>query len=1074
MLTDQPACQKGITRKDFLKSTAFLGGSIALAPLLEKVTRLSVLAEAGELSPDQAYELAQAKNMIQTVCLQCNTGCGIKAKIVDGVIVKIDGNPYSPWTKLPHLPYATPLSEAASVDGSICAKGQAGLQSAYDPYRIVKVLKRAGKRGENKWETIDFHKAIKEIVEGGKLFAHVPGEESRQVEGLKSLYAVKDGGVAKALAEDAAKVGKKKMTPAEFKRKHADHLDALIDPEKPDLGPKNNQFAFVWGRLKAGRGDLIGRFTKDAFGSVNAHGHTTVCQGSLYFTGKAMSEQYQYDEKDKKVKWTGGQKFFWEADDHNAEFVIYVGVSPLEGNYLSYRAPRIMDGVASGRLKFAVVDPRFSSLASKAWKWVPAKPGSEGALALGIIRWVIENDKYNKTFLANANKAAATADKEASWCNAAWLVKVDKEGHNGEFLRASEIGIEKEKRTAKDGTEYEFDAFVALKNGKPVAVDPYDEKKVVEGDLLVDTDLNGVKVKSGLQVLKESASKKTLSEWAEICGVAASDIEELAKEFTSHGRKAVADIHRGVSQHTNGYYNCHAWFSLNLLVGNFDWTGGLIKAAGYDHTGGKANGPNNMSKLHPVKMSPFGVDIIRANTKYEDTTLFSGYPAKRPWFPLASDIYQEIVPSLGDAYPYPLKAMILYMGSPVYSLPAGDTNIQVLADVNKLPLFITLDIVIGETSMYADYIFPDLTYLERWEFQGSHPTIAQKVQPVRQPAIGPLVESVKIRGREMPICLESMLIALALELGLSGFGRDGFKDGVDFYHPDDFYLRLVANLAFGEKEDGSGAVPDASEEEMKTFLEARRHLPKSVFDPKRWKHIVGADLWPKVVTVLNRGGRFQDFAKSYEGNMVANKYGTLVNLYCEKTGTTKNSMTGKKFSGIATYVPIADSVGKPIGDDGFGLNLITYRSAYHTKSRTAANYWLLDISEENAMLLHPEDAGKIGVKDGDQVRVVSASNPEGVWNLGNGTKKPMVGPVKITEGIRPGTTAFSLGMGHWAYGSSDVLVDGKVIKGDPRRGKGIHANAAIRVDPHLKNVCLSDLVGASAVFYDTRVNLVKV
>ena len=35
--------------------------------------------------------------------------------------------------------------------------------------------------------------------------------------------------------------------------------------------------------------------------------------------------------------------------------------------------------------------------------------------------------------------------------------------------------------------------------------------------------------------------------------------------------------------------------------------------------------------------------------------------------------------------------------------------------------------------MYADYVFPDLHYLERWEMQGSHPNMPVKVQPVRQP-----------------------------------------------------------------------------------------------------------------------------------------------------------------------------------------------------------------------------------------------------------------------------------------------------------------------------------------------------
>ena len=104
---------------------------------------------------------------------------------------------------------------------------------------------------------------------------------------------------------------------------------------------------------------------------------------------------------------------------------------------------------------------------------------------------------------------------------------------------------------------------------------------------------------------------------------------------------------------------------------------------------------------------------------------------------------------------------------------------------------------------------------------------------------------------------------------------------------------------------------------------------------------------------------------------------------------------------------------------------------------------------------------------------VKKGAPEGVWNLRNGRKKPMAGKLKVIQGIRPGVVAFSLGHGHWAYGSSDVVVNGKVVKGDPRRGKGLHGNAAMRVDPVLGNTCLEDPVGASAVFYDTRVKLVK-
>jgi anaerobic selenocysteine-containing dehydrogenase len=1079
---------KHLTRRDFIKTAALLGGSAALASQVnlawDFITERA--AEAAVVEPN--YPLANPANIIYSVCQQCNTNCGIKVKLINGVISKIDGSPYNPFTLNPQLPYKTPVTEAATVDGAICPKGQAGIQSTYDPYRLVQVLKRAGKRGENKWTVIDFDKAIAEIVEGGKLFEKVAGEENRVVTGLRELYALTDPKVAAAMGAEVKKIWaekdaeKKQSLIAGFKEKFKDNLGVLIDPDHPDLGPKNNQLTFMWGRLKGGRSDFINRFARDAFGTTNTHGHTTVCQGSLYFSGKAMSEQFSAGS------FTGGEKFYWQADVENSEFVIFVGASPFEGNYgPANRTPRITEGLVSGRLKYAVIDPRLSKTASKAWKWMPNKPGSEGAIALGLIRYVIDNKKYDEKFLRAANKAGATAAGESSWSNATWLVKLDSAGAPTVFLRASEINLAT-KGTGKDKdgkeidvwkvntAEFTFDPLVVLKDGKPVAFDPNDDKNAVTGDLVVDTTSGNFKVKSSFKILSESAQAKSFAEWAEIGGVNARDLEEVALEFVSHGKKACADIHRGVSQHTNGFYNVLAWNNLNLLIGNYDWRGGFVRVSTYDASGGKADGPFNLSKLTPNKHNPFGISIIRHDVKYEETTIFSGYPAKRNWYPLASDIYQELIPSMGDAYPYPIKALFIYMGSPVYALPAGNTNIDILSDPNKIPLVIASDIVVGETSMYADYIFPDLTNLERWEFAGSHPNMTVKQQPVRQPTIAPLVAMVKVYGREMPISLEALILGVAEKLNLPNFGPNGFGEGKSLTHMDDLYLRMVANLAFGEKNDGSDGVSEADDSEVKIFMEARKHLPKSIFDAERWQHIVGEKQWRKVVFMLNRGGRFQDYAKIYDGQKVANKYGKLVNMYQEKTAKLKHAMTGKPIVGYAAYIPPArDVLGQELPDekDGYDLKLITYREIAMTKSRTATNYWLLALYPENFVLMNAQDAKKRGFANGDKVRVISATNPNGEWDLKNGTKVPIVGKVKVIQGIRPGVVAFSLGHGHFAYGSMDFTIDGQLVRGDPRRVRGIHANAAMRVDPYLKNTTLVDSYGGSAVFYDSLVKVVK-
>jgi len=180
--------KKTTPRREFLKTFALLGGSAVVMSQLEWAQSIVTKAQAGTLSPAESYELSRAENILSTLCLQCNTGCGIKVKPLNGVAVKIDGNPYSPWTLVSNIPDTTPLKESVPIEGALCPKGQSGIQTLYDPYRIVKVLKRAGKRGEGKWQTIPFEQAVKESVENGKLFKHVKGEENRHVEGLKDLW----------------------------------------------------------------------------------------------------------------------------------------------------------------------------------------------------------------------------------------------------------------------------------------------------------------------------------------------------------------------------------------------------------------------------------------------------------------------------------------------------------------------------------------------------------------------------------------------------------------------------------------------------------------------------------------------------------------------------------------------------------------------------------------------------------------------------------------------------------------------------------------------------------------------
>ncbi len=1047
--------QDSISRRDFLKTTALLGGTATLAGCVAKTHTTE-----GEMA---AYPLNDAENVIYSVCLQCHTDCPIKVKIMDGVAVKIDGNPYGMQTMNPAIPFETKAKDGAKFDGGLCPKGQAGLQSLYDPYRIVKVLKRSGKRGENKWEVISFDQAVTEIVEGGKLFSNVPGEENRVVQGLKDLYKLRDPKLAKSMGKDAMAVGKGTMSVAEFKKKYANHLNVLIDPDHPDFGPINNQFVFMAGRIEHGRHEFSQRWFKGGFGSNNWFNHTTICEQSHHIAYEEMTKQYLGDGK-----WGKG-KHHMKPDLYNSEFVVFFGTGAFEANFgPPYLSNLVTNNLVTGQLKIAVADPRLSKTAAKSWKWLPLKPGTDAALAYAMIRWMLDNGQYDKTYLTNANKAAAKADNETTWSNASWLVKIEKDGPAG-FLRATDIG-----RGSKD-------QFVTIQNGRPVAFDTNDDKNPVEGELFYSGKINGIDVKSAFQILYEHAAQHTIKEWADICEVDVKDVIAVAQEFAKHGKKSVAELYRGPVQHTNGYYNAQAIITLNLLVGNPDWKGGLSQGGGHWHEdGSKPGNPFNLKKsLHPGKLSAFGHQLTREKVAYEDSTLFreNGYPAKRPWFPHSSNVYQEIIPSAEDGYPYSIKALFLHKGTPAFAAPAGHRIIETLVDPEKIQLFLADDIVIGETSMYADYIFPDTAIWERWGTPHITPACPVAQSKVRQPTVEPLVEKVTVFGEEMHVSMEAVMLAIAEKLRLPGYGKDGFGPGMDFTRREDFYLKMVANIAAGDKPGQS--VPDANEDGFRIFREARSHLSPVVFNEARFHKAVidekGNDWWNKVVYVLNRGGRFENFDKyRNSGDKLPHPFKGMFNIYVEDVAMSYHSYTGGRFSGIGLFSPVKGYNDRPINNEEYSLELITYKDILGGQSRTLpANYWLAAAMSENYVIINTQTARELGIKEGDEVRVISPTNPEGTWDLKNGQKIPVQGKVKVKQGMKPGVVAVSWHFGHWAYGANDIVVNGQKVPGDKSRRRGLCTNAVLHIDPQLKNVGLQDLIGASASFYDTRVKLVR-
>ncbi len=86
--------------------------------------------------------------VFKTECFSCNQGCDAVVHVKDGRVVKVEGDASSHVTK-----------------GVLCSKGLASTEHLYHKERLHYPLKRAGERGEGKWEKISWDQAFDEIAE---------------------------------------------------------------------------------------------------------------------------------------------------------------------------------------------------------------------------------------------------------------------------------------------------------------------------------------------------------------------------------------------------------------------------------------------------------------------------------------------------------------------------------------------------------------------------------------------------------------------------------------------------------------------------------------------------------------------------------------------------------------------------------------------------------------------------------------------------------------------------------------------------------------------------------------------
>lgn len=937
-----------------------------------------------------------------TVDLQCHSECGLRVKIdkKTGRIARIIGNPYQANCRSDFLDYNMPIAKTATLPGTVCARGNTGMQTVYDPYRLTVPLKRSGPRGSNQWRPIAWEDFIHEVVEGGKIFTDTndPASKDMDIMGFRGLH---------------------------------DKHQQPMDPDAPEMGMRTNGLVMQSGRIKATRRKFQQRFAH-AFGTLNEFEHTNVCEISHHISTDAI---YPH-------------KHVVKPDIRGAEFIMFWGTSPGDANFPMQTIAKYTAQARARGTRYVVVDPvcQRGAVVGDFVKWVPLKPGTDGALAMAMVRWIIDNNRYNAHYLSYSNQKTAEAAGELSHTDAACLVIVEP-GHKDEraYLTATQAGL------GNNGEEQQV--VIGSDSGKPELAS---QARRVQYDY--SGKVNGIAVKSTFRLLSESAQNHSLAEYAQICGVDVDTIIEMAKEFTSHGRRACSEFYRGVVKHPNGFYNGIALHMLNLLIGNLNWKGGI--SAGGGSYGG-------MSGLYDLKTTPGGhkppgIRINRESVHYEDSTEYkqklaagkNPYPAKRAWFPHTFNVYSEILPSIMSAYPYKADILTWNMATPFYSVPGqhNDEMIEKVKDPANIPLIIASDIVVGDTSMYADYILPDTTFIERWVQIGLHEATMAKGTSVRWPVIEPLTQKTR-DGRHFSY--ETFLIDVAEALDLPGFGKNAIPDKTGKLWPlhkrEDYYLKITANIAYADNQP----VEDVSEED-------RAISDLNAFQTKFNDSLLPSQ-WPKVLQVLARGGRFESVSKVWDGDKLGHKYTKQLKLYAEDVALSRNAITGKLFPGVPGWV-IPATVKDRILDDldpkeQWPLTIITYKGSLQTHSRLSSNTILREIQPENWIEVNQKTAEKLGLKDGDSAWVETP----------HGRRK---GHVKLREGILPDVITFSVGYGHWGYGATAMDIGGKKIKADKIRSAGIHLNPIMRRDPDVWQMTLMDTVGGSVTFFETRAKLI--
>lgn len=377
-----------------------------------------------------------------------------------------------------------------------------------------------------------------------------------------------------------------------------------------------------------------------------------------------------------------------------------------------------------------VIDPRVSEAASKADLWIPAKPGSDLALAMGLIKYLIENNYYDEHFVRYYT--------------------------NAPFLGYEENGvIHPYVTTYEDGTVKAFKVYDEV-SGQIVDVPPYTNTNAytVDGRRIIPAlyvsglqTPDGKPLKTFFMFLSERVSDFSIDYVSKIADVDSSLIQQFYNKVATAYPVEIATGQKGAQESATTQWR-KALAIIMALKGSIDVRGGWVYSGEYRESAYKlyqayksavSTGrvkPGILIQRPEVLMSvPFmklpGLMMMHAAIAYVfnnpdfwthkhpsvvaayNSTLMSQGLKPAAAYSLFPDtgVYEAITNKvLWNNEPYKIKMLFICCSN-----PAKDMQESEWKEILENTFVVMIDVLPTDTALYADVILPDATYIERDE-----------------------------------------------------------------------------------------------------------------------------------------------------------------------------------------------------------------------------------------------------------------------------------------------------------------------------------------------------------------------